>query len=725
MPKVPTYDNFQIAENPNVASVAGGQPPVLSSEMATLPGRMLQNAGTGMQQAGDAFAKVAIDIQKDINEAEVKRLDAQLVRDTSALLDDPNNGYMNTQGKAAIDRHEQTRQAVEQKRVLLSEQLKNPMQRQMFQAVSDQRLATALSKIDTHAGAQARQFNITETASSIDIERNNASINAESYANPDGAFEVYKTAFDRKVLKLAQLKGLQVDINAEDPFANLSDSTRNLLLGERTKLHAGSIDHLLASGKAKEAEGYFNKYKDQMAEGTRDLAMNTLNAAKVKEVTAALDNAGQAAAASWISWKEKDGDGKPTGLFATNKQKVIELADQLAAASKFAPDSEAAKAIKTKALTGMHQDVVTQMLSLGQAKEASAYLKAHVTEIDTKAYGTMDDRVRVFDNAQTGMDTAEEIWTTFGPKKPNDPIKQFEMEAEARKRFPDDPQKVQSTINELRSRGQSWNAQDNELNAGNVNKVMEAYSKGAPMAKIKTMPEYLALPGEKQNTISEHINNRNHMLWARSIEDKQRLERQQEQKTAGAYYTYSDPDVLSTMSRAQVQSLLPALGDRQTGQLLTKWESLQTKEGKRNQKMEADSFNALADEFDLNPYKSQKTTKEREMLGLVKNRVDDALEAEAARLKRDLSKEEKEQKMREVMARTVTVSGNWFGSDEVPAAMVRPEQEERVVVPASDRAQIVEALKEMYRAQPTNPEYAPTEANIRKLYLKRKIRGAR
>jgi hypothetical protein len=720
MPKVPTYDNFQVAENPNMGAFSGGQPSVVSSEMATLPGRMLQSAGDNMQRAGDAFSKIAIDIQKDINEAEVKRMDSELVQSASALLDDPNNGYLNLQGKAAIDQHEQTRKALEEKREALAAKLQNPMQRQMFQAVSDQRLATSLRQIDVHAGAQARQYNLTETAASIDIERNNAAINAESFSTPDGAFDVYKMAFDRKVLKLAQLKGFQKDINPENSFEGLSDATKDLMLSERTKLHAGSIDHLIATGKAKEADAYFNKFKNEMAEGTRDKALDVLNAGKVKELTAGLENASQAAASSWISWRDKDADGKPTGLFSTNKQKIVELADELAAASKFAPGSEAAKAIKTRALTSMHEDVVTQMLSLGQAKEASAYLKSHVTEIDTKVYGRMDDRVRVFDNAQTGMETADKIWSALGPKKANDPIKQFEMEAEARKMFPDDPQKVQSTINELRSRGQSWNAQDTEVNAGNTNKVMEAYKNGTSMDKIKRMPEYLALPGDKQNQIAEHVNDRNHMLWARSIEDKNRLQAQQERKTSGAYYSYSDPDVLSTMSRQQVQALLPTLGDRQTGALLSKWEQLQNREGKITAAMDKEQFNAIADEFQLKPYDSSKSTKDKERLGLAKSRIDEQLEINAKNNRGPMSKEEKGKMMRDIMARTVTIEGEWWGEEEVPAVTVRPEEIKRVRVPREDRVKITEALREMYKENPI-PKYAPTEENIKKQYVEKRI----
>ena len=42
-----------------------------------------------------------------------------------------------------------------------------------------------------------------------------------------------------------------------------------------------------------------------------------------------------------------------------------------------------------------------------------------------------------------------------------------------------------------------------------------------------------------------------------------------------------------------------------------------------------------------------------------------------------------------------------------------------VTVPAAEREQIVQALKAMNAQQPNNPAYAPTEDNIRALYLRK------
>ena len=47
-----------------------------------------------------------------------------------------------------------------------------------------------------------------------------------------------------------------------------------------------------------------------------------------------------------------------------------------------------------------------------------------------------------------------------------------------------------------------------------------------------------------------------------------------------------------------------------------------------------------------------------------------------------------------------------------------------MIVPAGDRQKIADALKTMAQRYPDNPAFAPTEENMRRLYLMNKSRAA-
>jgi hypothetical protein len=92
------------------------------------------------------------------------------------------------------------------------------------------------------------------------------------------------------------------------------------------------------------------------------------------------------------------------------------------------------------------------------------------------------------------------------------------------------------------------------------------------------------------------------------------------------------------------------------------------------------------------------------------------LEDAVKRKRSPLTKDEKSNIMRDAMKHEVEIDG-LIWNDTKPALMVRPDEAEKVVVPSSERKQILDALQKSYKNK-KSPEYEPTEANIRRLYLK-------
>jgi hypothetical protein len=72
--------------------------------------------------------------------------------------------------------------------------------------------------------------------------------------------------------------------------------------------------------------------------------------------------------------------------------------------------------------------------------------------------------------------------------------------------------------------------------------------------------------------------------------------------------------------------------------------------------------------------------------------------------------------VRAEMAKTVTVNG-WLSDPSVPVIALTPRQAGNVIVPPADRRQILDALAQGRARNPSDPRFAPTPENIRRLYL--------
>lgn len=388
----------------------------------------------------------------------------------------------------------------------------------------------------------------------------------------------------------------------------------------------------------------------------------------------------------------------------------------------WAPEMVTAKQVD--ALSVAHTGVLTSAITAGKLDYAKAYMEQVKAEMTPQDRQRLQQHLQATDNAAQAIAAADEIWAKLGPKGDGMPVERDKMEAAARERFKDDPLKSKATIAEIQERASAFNASETERAAGNVNAVMLAYSKGAGLAALRSMPEFLALPGEKQAQIGQHVSDRQHMLWARSIEDRNRLEAEQAKRTYPAFLTYSDPNVLAGMSRQQVQALLPSLGNQLTEHLVQRWDTLQSKDARLQASVDQQDFEHFADQLGLKPFVSNKSEDQKRQLGELKFRVEQLIDQAQQVKKAPLDRQEKLTLMQQEMARGVAVDNSWwFGSKTMPIITMTPDQAKRVVVPQGDRQQIVQALQQMYE-RTKSQQYAPTEDNVRRLYLMRQSPAA-
>lgn len=246
--------------------------------------------------------------------------------------------------------------------------------------------------------------------------------------------------------------------------------------------------------------------------------------------------------------------------------------------------------------------------------------------------------------------------------------------------------------------GQKWGVVQRSVNDQQVNytnEVISMVNSGMNPAQIRATPAWLGLSPENQSRTSDFIEGR------------------QAKNGFAAYLELSDPTVLlKYQSEGEIRALLPQLGPQLTEQLVTQWRSSGKPEAAS---IDAEDLKYVAKGLGIDAYKTSMSTDDKEKLGLLQFRVEQAISAEQARQRRPLTREEKLAVARKEAATTVMVKG-WAFQKQMPLVLVPDDKLKDVVVPDADRQQIVAEMERAYR-QTGDSKYAPTEDNVRRVYL--------
>jgi len=383
----------------------------------------------------------------------------------------------------------------------------------------------------------------------------------------------------------------------------------------------------------------------------------------------------------------------------------------------------------TEAMTPMHMGVMKGMISAGHANDAKGYYEANSAGMTMQARAQMQGVIKQASDSQTGESAADAVWAMLGPKGVNDPVKSFDMEREVRAALKNNPDAGKQAISALRERTQAFNAQQAEVNAAGVNSVFGMLDRGSSMRQVQRSAEWLALPDLKRREIRNSLESeasaregRAAAAESREFTRDQRAERALLLGNGDAYLRMTDPAVLASMTREQVAATRTAFGMEGATHLLSRFDQLQKPGAIAEAKMDQDSFNQAAQSMGLDPFNA-KTADKRAQLGQLKYRVETLIDQAQRTKGGTLTRVEKEELLRGEMARTVTVDG-FFSNDTVPVIQLNRAQADRVMVPAADKNLISAALRQMNEQDPGNPAYAPTEANVRRLYLQGRSQAA-
>lgn len=167
MPRVPTYDTFQVEQSnlPNVQlrPVGARFDAPFSEGQATLAGRQLQQAGQAMTQAGAGLNKIVLEEFEQANQVRVNDAMSQAAKARLDLTFNPNEGFVNLRGENALKRPNDKSLDQEYVEKLqsrfdgIAKGLGNDQQRAKFKAQSDQITLQFQASLNQHI---AKEYNV-------------------------------------------------------------------------------------------------------------------------------------------------------------------------------------------------------------------------------------------------------------------------------------------------------------------------------------------------------------------------------------------------------------------------------------------------------------------------------------------------------------------------------------------------------------------------------------
>lgn len=588
-----------------------------------------------------------------------------------------------------------------------------------------------MPQVPTYGGPQVR-----EQALQGGFQQN-IDVSSSTRALGQGLTQVAEVA-DRVVMREAETEAWQAQSKITDDFDKWDTAERQNSQGAKATGYRAKVDAWWADAQKQYAGTLSPLAQRAISKSVAAVRNSTLRTAgdyETQQVELGARSALSATTQSLIGQGVKAGpDAGPPVITA-----AAEAVRKFYNARGLNGDVEA-----LKATTGAHTTIINQLMQR-DPKRAETYFNTNKKEIDPTSYDEIDARINQVSAITDGETKAAELWNaTVKPGDYKNPVDQFALEKQAREAFPNDPTRQRAAVSALREMTTAWNKSQLELGAANVNEVYGMLDQpGVTLTQVMRSKAWNNLPEQQQRQIRQQLESERYTAEARdaaresraaaaeqraaaresrAFTAEQRKERQLLLNNADKYLDYSDPQKLAAMSRPQVQALRSEFGFEATQQLLNRYDTLQ-KPGKiAEARMDTEDFNRYAQGLGLEPYNA-KTSAQKEQLGDLKYRVEQIIDLAQRQKGKELTREEKGELMRQEMARTVTVSG-FFSNDTVPVIQLTGEQAKKVVVPTADRQQIIAALKTMYDQDPKNPLYAPTEDNVRRLFLTNKSRAA-
>lgn len=326
----------------------------------------------------------------------------------------------------------------------------------------------------------------------------------------------------------------------------------------------------------------------------------------------------------------------------------------------------------------VHADVVVGLLQADPKRAKEYFERPGVAESFTRPQrAEMAERLAKQVDGQEGAAGAREVFgSRMGGKGYHDAVPYDQLDGELVKRFEKKPEALRAARAELDRSVSLWNNTQRERQAGGVQGAYELLNKGAPLRQIQASPAWAQMSPQQRDQFSEMLTNRWRAAESHNIQDRERAERAEELRTVEAALVYSDPAVLAKLSRAEVQALRPALGDKNYTKVARAWTDFQQDQVKlSNAKFDTDMFNDVM----LNAgYEPKPKAGNRDAAALVmraRDAIDTAIATEQKTKGRELTAQEKRAVAQTTVAARVMIDKPWYrGDKEVPLFAADPKE---------------------------------------------------
>lgn len=250
MPRVPTYDTPQVLSQ--AAPAPYRQPAAVDNQDSA---RQMGAAGAALQDAGAQLTQEEVNAQALANQVRVDAALNEVRQQQQALTYDPDNGYLNKKGPAALQPDPLGRSLPQQYGEQLqdtinsvSSGLGNDAQRRVF---GEQAAAMATQfggDVQRHMLSEFRTFGLETQQGTIKLAADAAK---QNWDNPDQIATQVRSA-SAAVWKAGQINGDPANLTA----AKIQETT--------SAIHAGVIQAALENNNPAYALAYINSKKDEM-----------------------------------------------------------------------------------------------------------------------------------------------------------------------------------------------------------------------------------------------------------------------------------------------------------------------------------------------------------------------------------------------------------------------------------------------------------------------------
>lgn len=327
----------------------------------------------------------------------------------------------------------------------------------------------------------------------------------------------------------------------------------------------------------------------------------------------------------------------------------------------------------------VHADVVVGLLQADPKRAKEYFERPGVAESFTRGQrAEIAERLaRQVDGEEGAAGARETFKALMSGKGYHDAVPYDQLDAELVKRYEKRPEALKAARQELDRNVALWNNTQRERQAGGVQGAYELLNKGAPLRKIQASPAWEMMSPQQRDQFSEMLTNRWRAAQSHALQDRERAERAEELRTVEAALVYSDPAALSKLSRAEVQALRPALGDKNYEKVAKAWTAYQQDQVKlSNAKFDSDMFNEVMLSAGYEPKPKAGNKDAAALVMRARDAIETAIATEQKRHGRELTAQEKRTVAQSTVSARVMIDRPWYvgGDKEVPVFGGNPQE---------------------------------------------------